>query len=100
DYDIDLESITDSKIPDEMAVLSHSFVSMVNKVRIREQKLTQQVRRLTVEIDAKKREQSVSELTDSDFFNEIVEKGKILRQRVKGHDDDGASSTIGGPPAD
>jgi hypothetical protein len=95
DYDIDLESITDSKIPDEMAVLSHSFVSMVNKVRIREQKLTQQVRRLTVEIDAKKREQSVSELTDSDFFNEIVEKGKILRQRVKGHDD--ASSTPDGP---
>ena len=83
DYDVDLSSVADTKIPDEMAVLSHSFALMVDKVKAREQKLTQQVKRLTVEIDASKRQKSVSEITDSDFFSGIVAKGKELRESMK-----------------
>ena len=69
-----------SRFSDEMAVLSSTFALMVEKVRIRERNLASQVRRLTVQIDAKKREQSVAELTDSDFFSDILEKGKALRE--------------------
>jgi methyl-accepting chemotaxis protein len=93
DYDVDLATTVKTRVPDEMTVLSHSFVVMVDKVRAREQSLTQQVRRLTVEIDAKKRHQSVSEITDSDFFSGIVAKGKLLREQGKG---DGAGSSPAG----
>ena len=65
DYDVDLTSIVKTRIPDEMSVLARSFVSMVDKVKIRERNLTQQVKRLTVQIDQKKREESVTALTDS-----------------------------------
>ena len=80
DYDVDLTSIVKTRIPDEMSVLARSFVSMVDKVKIRERNLTQQVKRLTVQIDQKKREESVTALTDSDFFSGIVAKGKVLRE--------------------
>ena len=80
DYETEMDQPSTSRFADEMAVLSSTFALMVEKVRIRERNLASQVRRLTVQIDAKKREQSVAELTDSDFFSDILEKGKALRE--------------------
>lgn len=80
DYETEMDEPSTSRFSDEMAVLSSTFALMVEKVRIRERNLASQVRRLTVQIDAKKREQSVAELTDSDFFSDILEKGKALRE--------------------
>jgi hypothetical protein len=65
-----------------MFVLSQSFATMVGKVRDREKNLTRQVKKLTVEIDAKKREQSVNEITDSDFFAAIAAKAGNMRLRM------------------
>lgn len=80
DYETKMDQPSTSRFADEMAVLSSTFALMVEKVRIRERNLASQVRRLTVQIDSKKREQSVAELTESDFFSGIVEKGKALRE--------------------
>ena len=82
DYDVDLANVVRTRIPDEMVVLSHSFARMVDKVRAREKKLTREVKRLTVEIDSKKREQAVNEITDSDFFAAIAAKASSMRQRM------------------
>ncbi|MEI6229820.1 MAG: HAMP domain-containing protein [Actinomycetes bacterium] len=83
DYDVDLSNVVVTRIPDEMGVLAASFAVMVDKVRIREKDLTQQVKRLTVEIDSKKREQSVSEITDSDFFSALTAKAGNMRRRMR-----------------
>jgi HAMP domain-containing protein len=80
DYETEMDRPSTSRFADEMSVLSSTFALMVEKVRIRERNLASQVRRLTVQIDSKKREQSVAELTESDFFSGIVEKGKALRE--------------------
>jgi methyl-accepting chemotaxis protein len=82
EYDIDLSTVTSTRVPDEMFVLSQSFATMVGKVRDREKNLTRQVKKLTVEIDAKKREQSVNEITDSDFFAAIAAKAGNMRLRM------------------
>ena len=82
DYDVDLAHVVRTRIPDEMVVLSQSFARMVDKVRAREKNLTREVKRLTVEIDSKKREQAVNEITDSDFFAAIAAKATSMRQRM------------------
>jgi|APCry1669189034_1035192.scaffolds.fasta_scaffold31549_2 methyl-accepting chemotaxis protein len=97
DYDVDLSNVVATRIPDEMAVLAQSFAVMVDKVRIREKNLTQQVKRLTVEIDSKKREQSVSEITDSDFFSALTAKAGNMRRRMRELDE--ADGSAPGSPA-
>ena len=95
DYDVDVSNVVRTRIPDEMAVLAHSFAVMVDKVRTRERNLKTQVKRLTVEIDAKKREQAVSEITESDFFSAITAKAGNMRQRMselESIDDDSAAT--------
>jgi len=81
DYDLDLAGTVKTRWPDELTVLAHSFGRMVEKVRAREKNLTTQVKKLKVEIDAKKREQAVNEITDSDFFAALSAKAANQRQR-------------------
>jgi methyl-accepting chemotaxis protein len=97
DYDVDLSNVVATRIPDEMGVLAASFAVMVDKVRIREKDLTQQVKRLTVEIDSKKREQAVSEITDSDFFSSLTAKAGNMRRRMQELDE--ADGPAPGSPA-
>ncbi|MCX6460138.1 MAG: HAMP domain-containing protein [Actinobacteria bacterium] len=96
DYDVDLSKVTKTRVPDEMVVLSQSFEVMVDKVRAREKHLKTQVKRLTIEIDAKKREQSVNEITDSDFFSAITAKADSMRKRMDemDHIDDASPTPV------
>jgi len=96
DYDVDLSKVTNTRVPDEMVVLSQSFEVMVDKVRAREKHLKTQVKRLTIEIDAKKREQSVNEITDSDFFSAITAKADSMRKRMDemDHIDDASPTPV------
>jgi methyl-accepting chemotaxis protein len=80
-YDVELGEVVKTRWPDEMTVLARSFTAMVDKVRRRETTLKTEVKKLKVEIDAKKREQSVNEITDSDFFASISAKAASQRQR-------------------
>lgn len=89
EYDVELGSVITSRFKDEMVQLAGSFEVMVNKVRAREKNLTQQVTRLKVEIDAKKKEAAVAEIIESDFFTGIAEKANIMRSRIKALDADG-----------
>jgi hypothetical protein len=56
---------------------------MTEKVGARERKLVAQVAVLKVEIDQKKRQQAVAEITDTDFFSELTAKADLMRAKVK-----------------
>ncbi len=59
------------------------FFKMVEGVREREDNLKQQVQQLTIQIDETKRQQSVQELTDTNFFADLKAAAKKLRQERK-----------------
>lgn len=86
EYDLDMSGFSRTRIPDEMSVLSRSFATMVEKVGARERTLTQQVRRLTVQIDEEKRRKEVSAITDSDFFTDLTAKAATMRARIRAED--------------
>ena len=69
---------------DEMTELANSFLAMTKKVGDRERTLTQTVQVLRVEIDQAKRKDAVSEIVDSDFFNDLTKKAGVMRAKVKG----------------
>ncbi|MBN1888047.1 MAG: HAMP domain-containing protein [Thermoflexales bacterium] len=48
---------------------------------IREQALKQEIQQLRIEIDEAKRQQQVSEIVDTDFFQDLRAKAKSLRER-------------------
>lgn len=48
---------------------------------IREQSLKQQIQQLRIEIDEVKRQKQVSEIVDSDFFQDLQEKARSIRSR-------------------
>lgn len=83
DYEVDLSSAAKSRIDDEMTELAKSFAVMTEKVGARERKLVAQVAVLKVEIDQKKRQQAVAEITDTDFFSELTAKADLMRGKVK-----------------
>lgn len=84
EYDIDLSSIGDSRLQDEISDLAKSFQDMAIKVAARETSLKTEVQRMKIEIDHKRREESVREITENDDFAGLAERAKILRERMKG----------------
>jgi len=48
---------------------------------IREQALRQQIQQLRIEIDEAKRQKQVSEIVDTDFFQELRSKARAMRER-------------------
>jgi HAMP domain-containing protein len=64
---------------DEVGLLARVFQRMAREVYAREQRLKQQVQELQIVIDEAKRESSVSEITDSDFFQDLTQKAQRLR---------------------
>jgi CHASE3 domain sensor protein/GAF domain-containing protein len=51
---------------------------------IREQKLRQEIQQLRIEIDESKKQKEVSDIVDTDFFQDLRAKARSLRQRNKG----------------
>ncbi len=78
-YDENLKLIKQAPFPDEINILTSVFETMVDKVRQREEKLKQQVTELKIEIDQAKRQKQVSEIVDTDFFQDLVTKARKLR---------------------
>lgn len=83
EYDLDLTGIASTRFPDEMYDLGQSFTVMAQKVGARERNLTNEVRRLKVEIDATKRAKAVEEITGSDFFSDLTSKAAQMRARMR-----------------
>ncbi|MGG6297960.1 HAMP domain-containing protein [Leptolyngbya sp. AN02str] len=82
-YEQDFSSFEGAKLPDEISMLAAVFDKMVTKVKGREDQLKQQVAELKIEIDETKRKKQVSEIVDSDFFQDLQSKARQLRQRNK-----------------
>jgi CRP-like cAMP-binding protein len=63
-----------------ITALAAEFAQMAAQVRQREEQLRQELRQLRIEIDQAKRERQVSDIVESDFFQELTEKAKRLRR--------------------
>ena len=83
DYSVDVTGSAKARFADEMSDLADSFNVMIMKVGERERSLTRTVAVLRVEIDEAKRKDSVKEIVDSDFFNDLSKKAIAMRAKVK-----------------
>jgi len=68
-----------SKRPDELGQLARVFERMAREVAAREEQLKQQIQVLSIEIDQAKKARQVSEITDTEYFQELRKKAKELR---------------------
>ena len=74
---------------DEMGNLARMFQHMSKTVYARTRQLKEQVQKLRIEIDQVKREREVSEIVESDFFQDLQSKANTLRnRRTKPTDDE------------
>lgn len=65
---------------DELGQLARVFEKMAKEIQAREMELKRQVVALKIQIDQKKRESQVSEIVDSDFFQGLREKARVMRE--------------------
>lgn len=70
-----------AKRPDELGQLARVFERMVLEFLAREQQLKQQIQALRIEIDQAKKASQVSEITDTEYFQDLQRKAKDLRRR-------------------
>lgn len=80
-YDQNLDEFSQPLLEDEITQLANIFKAMIDKIKNREFKLKQQVSELRIEIDENRRLREVKEITDNDFFKELTEKAKSIRNR-------------------
>ena len=93
DYDQDFEAIANTNLPDEITTLTNVFEIMADKVRAREQTLRERVRKLEIMIDEQKRDEQVSEIVDSDFFQDLQARAKEMRERSRRRQSDPKTDT-------
>ncbi len=84
DYDQDLSGLMKGNFPDEIDTLAHVLSIMVSKVYQREQTLRRRVEELQIMVDRQKQEQQVSEIVESDFFQDLQSKAKRIKDRGRG----------------
>jgi two-component system, cell cycle response regulator len=66
---------------DELGHLARVIQHMAGEVYAREERLTQQVLRLTVQVDEARKVRQVEEITSSAYFQELRERARSLRGR-------------------
>ncbi len=69
--------------PDELGQLALVFQEMARQVYAREQQLQQQVQQLRIEIDQERRAREVADITESDYFQQLLGKADELRSRAR-----------------
>jgi nitrate/nitrite-specific signal transduction histidine kinase len=69
---------------DALGQLARVFQKMAREVRIREDKLKQQVKALTIEIDATRQEKKVAEITETEYFKTLQNQTNSLRAIISG----------------
>lgn len=82
-YDLTFVEDGATRFPDETSTLAAVFEEMVAKVAHREQRLKEEVQQLRIEIDESKRTEQVSEIVESEFFQEMQDKARKMRRRRK-----------------
>jgi CRP-like cAMP-binding protein len=66
---------------DKAEQLLSAFFAMVRKVKAREDGLKQQLEKLTFEIDQARRKQEFEEITSTEFYANLKEQARTLRQK-------------------
>ena len=66
---------------DELGNLAQVFQNMAAEVYARTEKLKQQVQKLSIEIDDIRRKEQVSEVVETEFFSDLQERARVIRQR-------------------
>jgi HAMP domain-containing protein len=84
DYEQDLTALHSGLLRDEVATLAEVFELMVGKVYQREQTLRRQLEVLKIEVDEVKRQKQVSEIVETDFFQDLQAKARSMRSRRRG----------------
>ena len=64
---------------DELGQLARVFERMAHEIAAREEQLKQQIQVLSIEIDQAKKARQVSEITETEYFQELRKKAKELR---------------------
>src|SRR5256884_7599641 len=68
---------------DELGQLALVFQEMARQVYAREQQLKRQVQQLRIEIDQARKASEVAEITESDFFQQLLGRADELRNRAR-----------------
>src|SRR5256884_8357750 len=74
---------------DELGQLALVFQEMARQVYAREQQLQRQVQQLRIEIDQERRAREVADITESDYFQQLLGKADELRKRARADEEDG-----------
>lgn len=82
EYNLDLSSMTQVRLRDELYTLTNAVRVMASKIAQREQSLKQEVTRLKVEIDEVRRTEAVKQITESEEFNDLAAKAAEMRRRM------------------
>ena len=78
----DLTEVSERR--DALGQLARVFQRMAREVYVREQRLKQQVQQLTIELDEARQSNQVSEITESDYFQQLQATAADLRKIVDG----------------
>src|SRR5438876_11742572 len=85
-----LESLDEvARRSDELGQLALVFQEMARQVYAREQHLQRQVQQLRIEIDQERRAREVADITESDYFQQLLGRAEELRNRIKDNEEDG-----------
>ena len=68
---------------DELGQLARHFQRMIDEVYAREERLKQEVLNLRIEIDENKKHREVQEITETEYFRQLLEKVQQLRAASK-----------------
>jgi len=68
---------------DELGQLALVFQEMARQVYAREQHLQRQVQQLRIEIDQERRAREVADITESEYFQQLLGRADELRNRIK-----------------
>jgi DNA-binding response OmpR family regulator len=68
---------------DELGRLARVFQRMAVEVQAREHRLKQQIQELRIQIDEVKKAQQVAEITETDYFYQLKQRAKDLREGGK-----------------
>lgn len=76
-----LQQLIGQKIKDEVTELAKVFKQMAEAVQLREKRLREEVQMLRIQIDEQKKQQEVESIVQSEVFQQLQEKARILRAR-------------------
>jgi hypothetical protein len=72
---------------DDLGRLARVFQKMAREVRLREEKLKQQVTELKIALDETRQKKKVAEITDSQYFKDLQSEADALRNIISGTSD-------------